>query len=352
MEKAAGRSVPSVVDQFCGVGGLAYEFVKAGIRVAAGIDTDESRRCAFEASARSRSVCRSVEDIYSHELARLYVDCSRRVLVKCAPCRSLSSYHKSRAADPEWSLPSAFMRIMRGTCPRVASMKGVPSLCPHAVSEKFVGRLGGEGSRVWHGVASCTKHGVSLTRRRFVPPASGPGDTGIIAWLRGGGLRAVRDATGDLEPMWAGCLSSGNPLRRPRGLSSANPARKSQAQPRGGRMDREMRLVLSYNGKKKGKPHYGVHGQMPWDLPSPTLATQATTWETLRSSHPEQDGGPSLGVAMPIWTLLRGCRFADEKPHMRSGKTAKHMENAVPVVLGKAIALNIKRHLVDHDGRV
>ena len=352
MEKAAGRPVPSVVDLFCWVGGLAYGFVKAGIRAAAGIDTDESRRHPFESNARSRSVCRSVEDISPRELGRLYVGRGRHVLVECSPCRPLSSYNRSRAADPKWSLPNAFMRIVRGTCPRVASLESIPSRRPHVVSEKFVGRLGGEGSRVWHGAARCANYGVSRTRRRLVPPASGPGDTGIIAWLRGGGPRAVRDDTGDLEPMRAGCLSSGNPLRRPRGLSSANPARKSQAQPGGGRMDREMRLVLSYNGKKKGKPHYGVHGQMPWDLPPPMLATQAATWETLRSGHPEQDGGPSLGVAMPIWTLLRGCRFVDEKPHMRSGKTAKHMENAVLVALGKAIALNIKRHLVDHDGRV
>lgn len=351
MEKAAGRPVPSVVDMFCGAGGLPYGFVKAGIRAAAGIDTDESRRYPFESNARSRSVCISVEGVSPRELARLYVGRGRRVLVECSPCRPLSSYNRSRAADPKWSLPNAFMRIVRGTCPCAASLEGVPSLPPHAVPEKFAGRLGGEGYRVWHGVARCANHGVSLTRRRLVPLASRPGNTGIIAWLRGGGPRTVRDAMGDLDPVRAGCLSSGNPLRRPRRLSSANPAHRPQARPGGGRMDREMRLILPY-GKKQGKPHCGVHGRMPWDMPPPTLDTQAATWVTRRSGHPEQDGGPSLGVAMPIRTPPRGCRLADVKPHMRSGKTARRAKNAVPVALGKAIAPNIKRHLVDHDGRV
>ena len=352
MEKAAEQPAPSVVNLFCGVGGLAYWFVKAGLRVAAGIGTGESHKHAFEASARSRSACRSVEDVSPRELARHYGGRGRRALIGCSLCRPFSGYNRSRVADPERSPPNVFMRIVRGTCPRGASLENVPSLRPHAVLKKFGGCLGGEGRAPAAARQGAPAAAPPRIRRRLALPASGTGNIGMINETRGGRPPAVRGATGDLEPMRAGCLSAGDPHRGLRGLSAAKPVRRLQARPGGGRLDWEMRSVLPHNGKRPGKPRGGAYDRMPRNRFPPTLAVRAAARGIWRFDHPEQDGGPPLGAAAPIRALSRGRGFAGEKPRMQSGEAARHMESAVPAAIERAIAPSTKLHLVDHDGRV
>ena len=141
MGKAGKRPAASVVDLFCGVDGLACGFAKAGLRVAAGIDTDESCRYAFEANARARLVCKSVKDVTPAELSGLCEGRGRRILIGCAPCQPFSSYNRSRADDPKWTMLDAFLRLVRVTAPDVVPMEDIPRLRSLAIFEKFIGRL-------------------------------------------------------------------------------------------------------------------------------------------------------------------------------------------------------------------
>ena len=352
MVRSGGRSAPTVVDLFCGAGGLAYGFTKAGLRVAAGIDMDESCRYAFEANTRSRFVCKSVEDVDARELNRLYRGRGRRVLIGCAPCQPFSSYNRNRAADAKWSLLNAFARLVRGTSPHVVSMENVPRLRSHAVFGKFVKCLKGEGYRVWHDAVKCSDYGVPQTRRRLVLLASKLGDIEMIDGTHAGRPLTVRDAIGDLEPIQAGSSSRRDPLHRARGLSETNLERMSQTPQGGDWRDWDDLLVLPCHRKRSGKSYSNVYGRMSWDRPSPTITTQAITWGTGRFGHPDQDRALSLREAALIQTFPRGYRFADGKNGMRSGEIARHIGNAVPVALGKAIAMSIKRHMVEHDGGV
>ena len=353
MGKAGKRPVASVVDLFCGVGGLAYGFAKAGLRVAAGIDTDESCRYAFEANTRARFVCKSVKDVTPAELSGLYEGRGRRILIGCAPCQPFSSYNRSRADDPKWTLLDAFLRLVRGTAPDVVSMENVPRLRSHAIFEKFVGRLRREGYRVWHDAVKCSDYGVPQTRRRLVLLASRMGDIGMIEGTHAGRPPTVRDAIGDLEPTRAGCSSPGDPLHRARGLSEANLERMSQTPQGGDWRDWENRPVLPCHRKRSGKSYSSVYGRMSWDRPSPTITTQAITWGTGRFGHPEQDRALSLREAALIQTFPRGYKFAaGGGASVRIDAVARHIGNAVPVALGRAIALSIRRHLVEHDGGV
>ena len=341
----------SVVDLFCGVGGLAYGFVKAGFRVTAGIDTDESCRYAFETNTRSRFICKSVKDITPREMAGLYGRRGRRVMIGCAPCQPFSSYNRNRAADDKWSLLNSFSRLVRTTSPDVVSMENVPSMRSHGVFEKFVRRLKGDGYSVWHGAVRCSDYGVPQTRRRLVLLASRLGNIDMIGRTHAR-PPTVRDAIGDLEPIRAGCSSPTDPLHRSSRLSEANLERISQTPQGGGWRDWDRRLLLPCHRKRSGRSYGSVYGRMSWDRPAPTITTQATTWGTGRFGHPEQDRALSLREAALIQTFPRGYRFTDGKSGVHNGSTARHIGNAVPVALGKAIALSIKRHLVEHDGRV
>ena len=349
--KNGGPASASVVDLFCGVGGLAYGFAKAGLRVAAGIDTDESCRYAFEANVGAKFVCKPVEGVSARELSGLYEGRGRRVLIGCAPCQPFSSYGKSRADDPKWSLLRAFGRLVRGTSPHVVSMENVPRLRSHGVFGKFVSGLESGGYRVWHGVVDCSDYGVPQTRRRLVLLASRLGPIGMIGRTRRGGPPTVREAIGDLDPIRAGCASAGDPIHRSRGLSAVNLERISQTPQGGGWKDWDRRLVLSCHRKKSGRSYDDVYGRMSWDRPAPTITTQAVALGSGRFGHPEQDRALSLREAALIQTFPRGYKFS-EKPGARIDTVARHIGNAVPVALGKAIGLSIKRHLAGHDGGV
>ena len=52
----------SVVDLFCGIGGLSYGLKKAGINVVAGIDTDGSCAYAYEYNNNATFICKSVSE--------------------------------------------------------------------------------------------------------------------------------------------------------------------------------------------------------------------------------------------------------------------------------------------------
>ena len=352
MGKNGGRQTASVVDLFCGVGGLAYGFAKADLRVTAGIDTDESCKYAFEANTGARFVCKSIENVTARELRGLHRGRGRRIVIGCAPCQPFSSYNRNGAADPKWSLLGAFARLVRGTSPDVVSMENVPRLRSHAIFGKFVKCLKDKRYRVWYDVVRCSDYGVPQTRRRLVLLASRLGDIDMIDATHGGRPPTVRDAIGGLDPIRAGCASPDDHLHRSRGLSEANLERISQTPQGGGWKNWDRRLVLPCHRKKSGRSYDSVYGRMSWDRPSPTITTQAIALGSGRFGHPDQDRALSLREAALIQTFPRGYKFAARKADVRMTTVARHIGNAVPVALGKAIAMSIRRHLVEHDGRV
>lgn len=62
----------SVVDLFCGIGGLTKGLELAGLNVIAGIDLDESCRYAYEANSHSQFIAGDVNTINSDSLISLY----------------------------------------------------------------------------------------------------------------------------------------------------------------------------------------------------------------------------------------------------------------------------------------
>jgi len=76
----------SVVDLFCGIGGLSHGFVKEGFNVVAGIDSDPSCKFAFEENNSARFIHKNVELVTGKEVRELFPKNQTRILVGCAPC--------------------------------------------------------------------------------------------------------------------------------------------------------------------------------------------------------------------------------------------------------------------------
>ena len=76
---------------------------------------------------------------------------------------------------------------------------------------------------------------------------------------------------------------------------------------------------------------------MRWDKPAPTITTQFCYYSTGRFGHPEQDRTISLREAALLQTFPKGYKFAQKREPVPVHLLARHIGNAVPVKLGKAI---------------
>ena len=87
-----------------------------------------------------------------------------------------------------------------------------------------------------------------------------------------------------------------------------------------------------------------VYGRMRWNDPAPTMTTQFMTLGTGRFGHPSQSRAISVREAAKFQSFPDYYEFAPGN-QISMKHTARHIGNAVPVLLGRVIGKSIKRHL-------
>src|ERR1700761_9401613 len=117
----------SVVDLFCGAGGLSHGFKLEGFPLAAGIDVDEACRFPYEENNEAPFVRKDVSALKAKDVENLFIPGRPRVLVGCAPCQPFSTYNQKND-DPKWRLLQSFGRLIDQVRPDVVSMENVPRL--------------------------------------------------------------------------------------------------------------------------------------------------------------------------------------------------------------------------------
>lgn len=338
----------SVVDVFCGVGGLSHGFVLEGFDVRAGIDSDASCRYAYERNNGARFVERRVEALAGRDVNRLFVEGRPRILVGCAPCQPFSTYSQNRS-DGKWRLLAEFARLVCEVQPDVVSMENVPRLTAFHNGKlfgDFLATLKREGYCVWSDVVDCASYGVPQTRKRLVVLASRQGPIELVPPTHSLCAQPrVQDAIGDLPPIAAGEGSSEDPLHYASRLSPTNLARVRAALPGASWDDWDPALVAKCHRKPTGRWYRGVYGRMRWDAPAPTITTQCNGFGNGRFGHPEQHRAISLREAALLQTFPRSYEFFDPAQRWFVSKTARWIGNAVPVVLARAVARSVRRAL-------
>ncbi|MYH10668.1 MAG: hypothetical protein F4143_11305, partial [Gemmatimonadales bacterium] len=110
----------AIVDLFCGIGGLSHGLRQAGFTISGGVDADETCRYAFEKNNGAAFVGRPLEDMSATEIAALFPEDRRRILVGCAPCTPFSPY-SAGPGEPrdKWSLVDLFMDRIAETEPAI-----------------------------------------------------------------------------------------------------------------------------------------------------------------------------------------------------------------------------------------
>lgn len=346
-----------VVDAYCGIGGLSHGLVLEGLKVVAGIDNDASCQVAFEANNGAKFIKRDISRFTTRELERLFESAAVRILVGCAPCQPYSTLMRRKLSASEkkkrWYPLYRFMRLVRATKPEIVSMENVPDLSntrKYPVFSDFVEALKQIGYHVSYGTVDASRYGVPQKRNRLVLLASRLGEISLIPPTHSeNALVTVRDAIKSLPRLQDGAQSTADPLHRSSKLSPLN-KRRIKATPRdgGSATSWDTKLKPKCYRKKSGKSYMvTVYGRMRWDEPAPTMTTQCTTLGTGRFGHPTQNRAISLREAARFQSFPDSYVFGDPV-EMGVTQVARHIGNAVPVLLGRAIGKSIKRHIQMH----
>lgn len=360
-------STRTVIDLFCGAGGLSEGFRQAGYHVLAGNDFFEAAGETYSQTHREAKFLAGPIQAYSAsdflKAAGLRAG-ELDVLVGGPPCQGYSVYNHQRGLhDERSSLYREYLRVVDGLQPNwvvLENVTGMTSAGGGAAVNAIIEGLNSLGYAVRAEILKAEEYGVPQERRRIVfignrlgLPIAYPTPT------HGFGARplvTVRDAISDLpalrnaeekgvqlyasEPhsefqreMRAGCNSVTN--HSAARLSMINLERLGYI-PQGGSW-RDIPVELLPEGMKRAKrsDHTKRYGRLRWDGLASTILTKCDPhWGAY--FHPEQDRTLTVREAarlqsFPDWFDFKGSR-TDQ--YVQVG-------NAVPPMLGRAIAQTI-----------
>jgi DNA (cytosine-5)-methyltransferase 1 len=358
-----GEIMPTVVDLFCGVGGLTYGLHLAGLNVVAGIDVDKSCQYAYEHNnSDSQFIQADISKLRPEDVKVLYPATGVRVLVGCAPCQPFSKYTKryrkgeqnggrnndSWQCDNKWKLLYSFADIIRHVLPDIISMENVPELANEQVFIDFYETLIELGYNVSYSLVYCPEYGVPQNRRRLVLLASMWGKMRFIEpKYTPDKYQTVKDAIGSLPEIASGKQDKDDPLHCAAKLNSINLRRIRQSKQGGTWRDWSDDLRLSCHKKESGRTYASIYGRMYWDKPAPTITTQFYGYGNGRFGHPEQDRALTLREGAMLQSFPKDYEFIEPGAMFNRHDVGIHIGNAVPVLLGKAIGETINAHLME-----
>jgi len=118
---------PTVIDLFCGAGGLSTGFRMAGFDVLLGIDNIPVFCETFEKNDK-KSICRDIREISIDEIKAAIGNKKVDVVAGGPPCQGFSMAGLRDPKDPRNSLFMEFVRIVDGLKPKFFVVENVPGI--------------------------------------------------------------------------------------------------------------------------------------------------------------------------------------------------------------------------------
>lgn len=340
-------SIASVVDVFCGAGGLSYGFQNEGFDIVAGVDVDEACRHPYTTNVNAPFLRRDVGSLSAEEVGDLFLKGRPRVLVGCAPCQPFSAYNQKNA-DPNWQLLGRFADLIVKTEPDVVSMENVPRLLNFrggAVFRAFVDALRAAGYEPAFDILYGPDFGLAQARSRLVLLATKGKPPQLPMPTHVGKHRTVDEEIGYLPGLDAGQADDGDRLHCASGLSDLNRKRIRASRPGGTWRDWPDDLIAACHKDERGRGYAAVYGRMEASRPSPTITTQFYGFGNGRFGHPEQDRALSLREGAMLQGFPRDYSFVPDGENVSFSRIGRMIGNAVPVPLARAIARAVRSHL-------
>ena len=358
----------TVIDLFCGAGGLSEGLRQAGFHVVAGNDFDAAAGATFvynhpEATFLGGPIQEISADDFLNaaSVKRGDLDC----LAGGPPCQGFSVYNHQRGLHDERShLFREYMRLVEGLLPKWVVMEnvtGIFSAGGGSTVDAILEAFDSIGYRVEYRVLKAEEYGVPQERRRVVFMGNRLGLP--IVWPQESHgedrlpFTTIRDAIGDLPALTNGeDAGVANYRHEPKSIyqsmmRSGSNAVKNHAAPKLGQVNldrlahippggswRDIPFDMLPAGMKKAKrsDHTKRYGRMRWDGLSCTVLTKCDIhWGAY--IHPDQERAISVREAARLQSFPDWFEFT-------GSKTEQYVQvgNAVPPLLGNKIGHAIK----------
>lgn len=355
---------PTVVDLFCGAGGLSEGFRQAGFKVLVGQDYDDSAGKTFLSThSGANFIGGPIQAVTPENLLAAGgaqqggVD----VLVGGPPCQGYSVYNHQRGVhDPRAGLFNEYLRIVAALRPRwlvMENVSGLISIANGGIIREIQSRMSELGYSVDWRVLKAEQFGVPQERRRiffvanrigapieFPVPTHGPElRPYVTVWDAISDLPVLENGDGDGVHYYDRSPENDYQRELRRGArylsnhSSPRLAPINQARmryiPQGGSW-RDIPFDLLPNGMKKAKrsDHTKRYGRpRETDLSCTILTKCDVHWGAY--IHPRQDRAISVREAARLQSFPDAFDF-------KGTRTEQYVQvgNAVPPLLGRAVA--------------
>ena len=172
-EQGVTLKKPTVLDLFCGCGGLSYGFIQAGFNVVAGVDTDASALKTFhhshedstplELDISSPGAIKAIDEVFQGELAD--------VIIGGPPCQGFSLTGPRNFNDDRNRLYLSFIKLVSHHRPQAFLIENVPGLATlykGSIKQEIVKGLSRLGYNVSVEILCAADYGVPQMRKRLV----------------------------------------------------------------------------------------------------------------------------------------------------------------------------------------
>lgn len=164
------KSKPTIIDLFCGCGGLSYGFIEAGFEVILGIDNWKDAISTFENSHKNAKGI--VADLFNQtpdEISKMTSIKDVDVIIGGPPCQGFSIAGKRIIDDERNQLYKSFVSFVKYHQPKVFLMENVPnivSMGKGVVKDSIIEDFVKLGYTVVYKVLLASDYGVPQNRRR------------------------------------------------------------------------------------------------------------------------------------------------------------------------------------------
>lgn len=340
------------IDLFAGCGGLSLGFCRQGFGPVGAVEWERDAAETYRVNID--------ETIEVADIGKVVHWFKADVVVGGPPCQGFSQLGSRDPNDPRNRLWREYVRALDESGAVLFVMENVPQLLRSAQFELFRDEVESRGFVVGSRVLSAADYGVPQSRRRAIvlgsrlgPPRFPQQTHGLPG--RGGKPHAtVRQAF--RRPSLLPDLPHGKNWHVARPNVRPTSIARYQAVPKDGGNRFQMQANLENAGRadlvpdcwrRKRTGTTDVFGRLWWDRPAVTIRTEFFKPEKGRYLHPTADRPITIREAARLQSFPDSFVFPSSQSMV---SVAKQIGNAVPPLLGAALAKAVLEHFNEYSG--
>jgi len=341
---------PTVVDLFCGAGGLSLGLERAGFDILCAVDNWKIATKTYALNFSHPVLLLDLGKMSAKEIAKKagFSGVSVDLVVGGPPCQGFSIQRIGNDHDIRNNLVLEFARLIAEFRPKMFLMENVPGLIGKRgrdLASKFELQMKTVGYEVQTTRVNAAEYGIPQIRQRVFfygwkkeyspfgfPPAT----------HRNEHFKTVWDAIGDLpSPPEDYSPHPDDALHRKTRLSKLNEKRISMIPPGGGMLD--LPVSMRVNCHKNGADligHRFVYGRLSPDKPAATITARFDSFTRGKFGHPHENRNITLREGARLQTFPDNFVFLGTQEEI-----AAQIGNAVPPVLAEQISRGVLKYL-------